>query len=109
MVKYRNVMGLQRIQSLQLWEIQRFYPAEYQIGLGALDIEEKLGVRFESDEAASIALHIIDAKLNIDINQSMKMTQTMQDILNIIKYYIKHVIASNGKEFDNHNLLYPAR
>lgn len=69
-----------------VWEIKRFYPTEYQIGLASLDIiEEKLGVRFDNSEAASIALHIIDAELNVDINQSMKMTQLMQDILDIIK------------------------
>lgn len=89
------------IKNPLIWEIQRFYPTEYQIGLGALDIiQDKLNVRFDMNEAASIALHIIDAELGVNIDQSMKMTQTMQDILNIIKYNFKVIFDENSLEYN---------
>ncbi len=89
------------IKNPLIWEIQRFYPTEYQIGLASLDIvEEKLGVHFGPDEAASIALHIIDAELNVNLDQTMKMTQAMQDILNIIKYYFKITFDEESLEYN---------
>ena len=89
------------IKNPLIWEIQRFYPTEYQIGLASLDIvEEKLGVHFDPDEAASIALHIIDAELNVNLDQTMKMTQAMQDILNIIKYYFKITFDEESLEYN---------
>lgn len=89
------------IKNPLVWEIQKFYPTEYQIGLASLDIvEEKLGVQFAPDEAASIALHIIDAELNVNLDQTMKMTQAMQDILNIIKYYFKITFDEESLEYN---------
>lgn len=52
-------------------------------------INEDLKVMLPEDEAGLIALHIIDAELNIDMDQTMRMTEIMQDILNIIKYYFQ--------------------
>lgn len=73
-----------------LWEIKQFYPHEYLIGLEALKImNEELHTDLPEDEAGFIALHIIDAELNQDMPQTMQMTEMMQDILNIIKYYFK--------------------
>lgn len=89
------------IKNPLIWEIQRFYPTEYQIGLGALEIiEEKLNVKFDANEAASIALHIIDAELDVNIDQSMKMTQAMQDILNIIKYNFQVIFNESSLEYN---------
>ena len=46
-------------------EIRLFYPVEYSIGRYALElIEERTGYRLAEDEAASIALHIINGELD---------------------------------------------
>lgn len=71
-----------------IWEIKRFYMKEYNIGLKALDIiEERLGIRFPQDEAASIAIHIVDAELNEEMPRVVSMIEIIQDSLNIIKYH----------------------
>lgn len=48
-----------------LREVRTFYREEYLIGTFALDlIERRLGIAFPADEAASIALHIVNAEYN---------------------------------------------
>lgn len=71
------------------WEIKRFYKVEYDIGKKALDfINEELNIELPKSEAASIALHIVNAKQdNTDMTQTIKMTEMVQDILNIISYH----------------------
>ncbi|WP_313467061.1 BglG family transcription antiterminator LicT [Carnobacterium sp.] len=69
------------------WEIKKFYKAEYEIGLKALErIKTKLGVSMNEDEAASIALHIVNARQDgQEIGITVKMTEIVQDILTIVR------------------------
>ena len=49
-------------------EIKRFYPQEFEIGMHALLlIEERTGIRLPDDEAASIAIHLVDAEFDIKV------------------------------------------
>lgn len=81
--------GIER-PNILIWEIQKFYPKEYNIGLKALEfIENELGKKINEEEAGNIALHLITAQINgkgdkTDIAYSM--TKKIQDILNIVKY-----------------------
>ncbi len=78
-LEYRNAL---------LWEIKKFYQPEYQMGLRALDIiKDKLGVSLLEDEAGFIALHIVNAELDTNIGDMMKITTLIQDILEITKNY----------------------
>ena len=46
-----------------LWEIKKFYPKEFQIGLYALSvIKKRLGIELPEDEAGFITFHIINAQ-----------------------------------------------
>jgi len=75
-------------QNKLLWEIKRFYNHEFMIGIEALSIVKyNLGVQLSEDEAGFIALHIITAEMDTDIEWSMTMTTIIQGILNIIKFY----------------------
>ena len=66
-------------------EIRRFYPLEYQIGIHAVTlIEEKLGYLLPVDEAAAVAIHLVNAELNIKVRDTWKITQMMGDILNLV-------------------------
>ena len=59
-------------------EIKRFYTAEYQVGLHALQlIREKTGVMLPDDEAASIALHLVNAEFNLKVRDAWKMTDAI--------------------------------
>lgn len=79
------------IKNALLWEIKRFYNHEYLIGREALTmIENKLGIVLPEDEAGFIALHIVNAELDMDrVSQIAEMTEVIQNILNIIKYHFK--------------------
>ena len=66
-------------------EVKTFYNAEFQIGLHALDLIEKhLNVRFPDDEAASIALHIVNAEYNSYMSDTMKSSKIIPEILTIV-------------------------
>jgi beta-glucoside operon transcriptional antiterminator len=81
--------GLNRPNAL-IWEIKKFYPKEFAVGLKALDfIEDEVGKRLPEDEAGNIALHLINAQNNNSGNKVEDIahqTKMIQDILNIIKY-----------------------
>ena len=81
--------GLNRPNAL-IWEIKKFYPKEFEIGLKALEfIEGETGKRLPEDEACNIALHLINAQVNNSSNKVEDIThqtKMMQDILNIVKY-----------------------
>lgn len=79
------------IQNRMLWEVKKFYPEEFSIGLYALDfIEKQLGIQLPEEEAANIAFHLVNAQQTDDnMNQILLMTNTVKDILNIIKFHYK--------------------
>lgn len=81
-----------------LWEIKKFYPLEFKMGLHALDIvKEKLGISLKEDEAGFIALHIVNAELDTNMNEMVQITSLIQDILEITKNYYR-------VEFDEESL-----
>lgn len=77
------------VKNAVLWDIKRFYEDEYAIGLKALDmIEDELGVRLPNDEAAFIAIHIVNAKTeDSSIAQVNETTRIIKEITNIVKHY----------------------
>lgn len=86
--RYQN--GLP-IKNALLWEIKRFYNHEFLIGKEALNIiDSKLGIKLPEDEAGFIALHIVNAELDMSkVSEVSDMTKIIQNILNIIKYHYK--------------------
>lgn len=89
------------IKNALLWEIKRFYNHEFLIGKEALAIiRQRLGVDLPEDEAGFIALHIVNAELDMEqISQVSDMTKIIQQILTIIKYNFK-------KDLDEYSLNY---
>lgn len=73
-----------------IWEIKKFYSKEFEVGVKALElIEEELGRKLPEDEAANVALHLINAQLNsssTNVENIASQTKKIQDILNIVKY-----------------------
>ncbi|ABR35403.1 MULTISPECIES: BglG family transcription antiterminator LicT [Clostridium] len=93
--------GLNRPNAL-IWEIKKFYPKEFEIGLKALDlIQSETNKKLPEDEAGNIALHLINAQTNNSGNKVEDIahqTKMIQDILNIIKY--TYNIALNEKSLN---------
>ncbi|ASB91383.1 PRD domain-containing protein [Bacillus sonorensis] len=95
----RHKKGLD-IKNALLWETKRLYRDEYSIGKEALDmIKHKTGVELPEDEAAFIALHIVNAELNEEMPNIVNITKVMQEILNLVKYHF-HI------DFDEESLHY---
>ncbi|WP_414698519.1 BglG family transcription antiterminator LicT [Peptacetobacter sp. AB845] len=81
---YRFKNGMKFSNPL-LWEVKHFYNPEYIIGEYAVNlIKEKLGVEMGEDEAANIALHIVNAEYNTEMNEALKITTLIGDILKIV-------------------------
>ncbi|GAS82621.1 BglG family transcription antiterminator LicT [Paenibacillus amylolyticus] len=89
------------IQNRMLWEVKKFYPQEFSIGLHGLSlIQKQLGLSLPEEEAANIAFHLVNAQQNDDnMNQVMMMTNTVKDVLNIIKIHYQ-------VELDTHSINY---
>jgi beta-glucoside operon transcriptional antiterminator len=88
------------ISNSLLWDIQRFYPEEYEFGLNALDmIEEQYGIRLPDDEAGFIALHVVNSDQKDEDDNIYRVTQIMKELTNIVKY-------SYQRDFDVTSLSY---
>ena len=78
--------------------IMCYYPTEFNLGQYCLGVvREKLGVDLHEDEAAFIALHIVNAELNTSMTE-------MYDITNLIEGAIAGVEYFYGKRFDRGSL-----
>lgn len=83
-----------------LCDIKRFYPQEYELGLESVKyINEKLKVSLPKDEAASIALHFINAEMGKGMPATIGITKIIQNSIKIIKYHY-------GMELDENSLNY---
>jgi beta-glucoside operon transcriptional antiterminator len=69
-----------------LWDVQRLYRQEYLIGEYAVAlIDKKIGVRLPEDEAASIALHIVNAEYNTVMSETMNITKILPNVLGTVR------------------------
>ena len=73
-------------QNALLWEIKRFFPQEFQLGIYALElIHDRLGILLPEDEAGFIALHFVNAEYGTDIRDAVKFPDQMQAIVDIVE------------------------
>lgn len=81
------------------WEIRKFYREEYNFGLKVIEmIQNKINITLPKGEAASIALHIINARKEGGLMEhTMGMITLVQEILNIVR-------GNYGIEFDEDSI-----
>ena len=86
-IKERAEKGMMPRNTMR-WEISRYYQNEYRLGKKVVEfLEDELEIKLNDDEAASIALHIVNAENDGDsIHESMEMIHLVDDILQIICY-----------------------
>lgn len=79
----------QHIVNPLIWEVKKFYPVHYQVGVKALDeMRQVYEVDFLEDEAVSLALHFINAQEETGyLDEKIDDLETLRDILNIIRYH----------------------
>ncbi|KAF1295801.1 transcription antiterminator LicT [Enterococcus sp. JM4C] len=80
-----------QMPNVLLWDIKRLFPEEFEIGKRTVEkIKEGYGVQLSEDEAGFIALHIVNAQTeNPAMDDMYAFTKTLQDIINIVRYYYK--------------------
>ncbi len=96
----RKKQGLEYRNAL-LTEIKRFYSVEYEIGKHALElIREKLNVDLINDEAGFIALHIVNAELDMEMSHTFEITQLIQEVLGIVSSYYERELDEESMHYD---------
>lgn len=82
------------------WDIARFYPDEYAVGEKAIEVvRNELGVSFEIDEAAFIAIHFVNAEMDKTWEFAYEIAEITKNIETIIKNHYR-------TEFDESSLDY---
>jgi beta-glucoside operon transcriptional antiterminator len=78
--------------------IMCYYPTEYHLGQYCLGvIREHLGVTLHEDEAAFLALHIVNAELNTNMSEMYDITKLIEGTISVVEYFYK-------KEFNRESL-----
>ncbi len=82
----RQRKGLDLTNAL-LWEIRKFYPDEFQLGLDALDdVQREAGIRLRDDEAGFLAMHIVNAQYGSGERLANDLVQLIRDVVNLVRY-----------------------
>ena len=81
------------LQNPLSWEVRKFYPREFQLGRDAIKlIKEKMGVELADDEAASIALHFINAQKDSGLLEKNRLiSKIVIDILEIVRLHFGQI------------------
>ena len=77
------------LQNPLAWEVRKFYPREYEIGKQALRlIANDLEIELADDEAASVALHFVNAQKDAGPHEKdRQMTQIVVGISEIVRLH----------------------
>jgi len=83
--------------NILLTEVRRFYSKEFEVGLFAIkQIKEKIGIDMPVGEAASIALHILNAEYYTSVSEAFKGTQLLGWIIDKITEHADCEIDTNS-------------
>lgn len=75
------------LPNLMLGEIRALYKEEFKIGLWALSrIEIETHIKLPQDEAAYIAIHIVNAELNVGSENTTNILMLSKGVMDIIKH-----------------------
>lgn len=68
-----------------------YYPTEYQLGQRCLAlVRERCGVELNPDEAAFIALHIVNAELNTSMSEMYDITRLIEGVIEVVEYFYRY-------------------
>ena len=88
------------IKNAMLWDIKRLHKEEFDVGIHALRvIKENLNFDLPEDEAASIAMHILNGELDQEMPEIVDMIKLIEEILKMVKYHF-------NIEFDEESINY---
>ncbi len=83
----RSKQGLY-IKNKMMWELEHYYPKEYKVALEAVSlINDQLHCHLIDEEASFIAMHIVNASSNSDINEIQYELKDIKAIMKIVTYH----------------------
>jgi len=94
------------------WEVKRLYKNEYRIGMYAVElINKRAGVQLLDDEAASIALHIVNAEYNTSPSEAINITTLLENVLCIVKNFFDIELDEDSLHYERFitHMMYLAR
>lgn len=69
-----------------LWDVKRMYKDEYKAGLKAVEIiRERFDIKISDDEASFIALHIVNAEMNVEFQKVFEITAMIDKVYSIVE------------------------
>lgn len=79
-------------------EIMAYYPTEYHLGQQCIkQVEKRLNIELNKDEASFIALHIVNAQMNTEMSEMYEITSLIDQLIVITEEFY-------GKKFDTTSL-----
>lgn len=92
--------GISLKNDFKLW-IQKMFNEEFSVGLYALEvIQETLGIQMPEDEAAHIAMHIINAQLDGNMAHTDEITNLLSMCFHIIELKTGKIISEKSWAYE---------
>ena len=86
----------EHLHNALLTEVRVFYPEEFTIGCYVVaQIQQHMGLKLPLDEAASIALHIVNAEYDRTMDATMRSAQVLQPMIKILEESGIHLNTSS--------------
>ena len=92
---FKSILGLIRPDSGRIELLGKKTATEI-----APEIKQKLGVSLCEDEASFIALHVINAELNLDMSRMISMTKMVKGIISIVENYFEVELNQDSIYFE---------
>lgn len=78
------------LKNFLMWDIKRFFPIEFEVGQYAKQLlSAYIGKELPDDEAAFIALTLVNAELENGDGTARDLTMMMEEIMTIVKYSLE--------------------
>ncbi|WP_061911045.1 PRD domain-containing protein [Streptococcus cristatus] len=78
------------LKNFLMWDIKRFFPKEYKVGLYAQELlSSYLEQELPDDEAGFMALTLVNSELQQAGSNARDLTQLMEEIMTIVKYSLE--------------------
>lgn len=88
------------IHNRLLLETKMIYREEFDVAMEAVEyLNKRFDVTLPEDEAAFIALHLVNADTDASMSQTFEITRMVQEINSIIRNYFKKEISSDSLSY----------
>lgn len=91
----------QFLRSPLAWDVKKFYPSYYQVGLKCLEmLQDTYEIEFPEDEAVAIALHFVNLQeTQAKFDEKLEDMETLRDMLNIIRYHFSMTFDEDSMNY----------